>query len=763
MLINKLIGNFFRKTFPESEAEEIRHLITIGNLKKSESVIYRALTRYPEDNLLMCLNAEVQFRQGKSDDAEIVYRRVLSKDPGFAEAHHGLSLLHAEQSRFADAIEHATFALNKDKSKPHFRAHLGYCHLLMGTYGVAEDHLRKAIAQNPADAGAWNNLGVIAIGKKDIQNALGCFKQALQINPRHAIAKKNFLDLSTEINFIDPGNSLSIRLDIIEQNNIEKYSLIFSNSNLIIRIKDLFSASLIDNALALTDQLHEICSQPYDFVSCAKLYRTLGEADTAIEVLEQALTSTPNSADLALALCLEYANNENMQIALKYAELAVSLNNRVDASYLFYLGHTRHMASRYKDAAETLLESLEVCESEILRPKIFKQLIASLIMACRYSEALEYCKKAEVLGLLGADDIKLNSAYAYSFLGDFDTSGKLLDELSIKGVKDPNLSVIRSIIHLLHEEWEPGWHHYQWRAFGDIKNLRTLPIPKWQGEPLLDKSIVILAEQGLGDQIMFASCLSDLLNTNPKQVILEVHERLAKLFELNFPTCKIIATRQKTDLYWMRDFYGADFFVPLADLPRYFRNNRADFPACKFINPDPVMRQKWLQKLESTCARPWIGFSYKGGTESTRQSLRSVPIEQMIEAIPGENASLICLQYGDIKDDIATLPPSAHKVHYWAEGISDLSSFAALVSCLDGVVTVCNTTVHFAGALDVQTFVLAPHVPEWRYGLNFRKMPWYGSVTVLRQPEHGGWAELIQTTRTELSSLLDRESKNLIH
>jgi hypothetical protein len=106
-----------------------------------------------------------------------------------------------------------------------------------------------------------------------------------------------------------------------------------------------------------------------------------------------------------------------------------------------------------------------------------------------------------------------------------------------------------------------------------------------------------------------------------------------------------------------------------------------------------------------------------------------------------------------------------HLTH-WPEAIADLDEFAALVSALDGVFTVCNTTVHYAGAVGQYVWVLAPMVPEWRYGLTSTHMPWYPNVQVLRQPSLNAWAEVIEEARLRLidkfSPLTEDTSDNFL-
>ena len=127
------------------------------------------------------------------------------------------------------------------------------------------------------------------------------------------------------------------------------------------------------------------------------------------------------------------------------------------------------------------------------------------------------------------------------------------------------------------------------------------------------------------------------------------------------------------------------------------------------------------------------------------------------------HADWVCLQYGDVTASLAQADKSDMPIHYWPDAVKDLDDFAALVSQLDLVVTVCNTTVHYAGAVATPTWILAPKVPEWRYGLKSVSMPWYPSTHVWRQDELGHWPSLIERVASALAAAPIRNLRHRNH
>jgi 2-methylisocitrate lyase-like PEP mutase family enzyme len=120
-------------------------------------------------------------------------------------------------------------------------------------------------------------------------------------------------------------------------------------------------------------------------------------------------------------------------------------------------------------------------------------------------------------------------------------------------------------------------------------------------------------------------------------------------------------------------------------------------------------------------------------------------------ALPtGKAARFVCLQYGDALADVERARQAGLDMAYWPEAIKDLDEFAALVAALDLVVTVCNTTVHYAGALARPVWIMAPRVPEWRYGLHSTSLPWYLSSRIVRQASDGDWQPVIDQVASDL-------------
>lgn len=283
--------------------------------------------------------------------------------------------------------------------------------------------------------------------------------------------------------------------------------------------------------------------------------------------------------------------------------------------------------------------------------------------------------------------------------------------------------------------WAEGWDGFaacydtgdrQRRVYGNT--------PEWDGSTA--KTVIVYGDQGLGDEIMFANCLPDMIRDN--NVILDCHPRLLTLFTRSFPEARVHGTRKRpvSELYWE---HAVDASIGLADLPRFYRRCAADWKGGAYL--------KASQGRDRGKRPERIGFAWGGGSKATRGDLRSIPLE-MLEPIFAElkGRELISLDYR----------PEAEKEieRFWKKAGIDLKHdkdtllaydydrTAALVASLDLVITVCTTIHHLAGALGVPCWTLVPRTPSWRYGVKGDRVPWYDSVKLFRQEVTGDWGPI---------------------
>jgi len=325
---------------------------------------------------------------------------------------------------------------------------------------------------------------------------------------------------------------------------------------------------------------------------------------------------------------------------------------------------------------------------------------------------------------------------------------------------DPQNRIVRwhrSLALLLAGRFGEAWPDYEHRLASEEWVRREFPVPRWDGRPVTGGLLLVAAEQGLGDEIMFASCLPDLLASGVRCMV-ECHPKLEALFRRSFPGVPIYAGSQLESLEWLRDYPEVRCYEPAGSLPLRFRSSPDAFPAHRgYLKADPEKVRRWETRLADLGpARP-VGLSWRGGTVKSRRRLRSPDPSRLAPLLKTPGIAWISLQYDAQPEEIDALSKAwGVTLHHWPEAIADYDETAALLSALDLTVSVCTAVIHLGGALGRPVWVMAPKSPEWRYGAAFERMPWYPSVRVTRQAEAGAWEELVERTAREVDAWRSR-------
>lgn len=361
-------------------------------------------------------------------------------------------------------------------------------------------------------------------------------------------------------------------------------------------------------------------------------------------------------------------------------------------------------------------------------------------------------------------DIQNNIATLYINEGLPEKAKEHLDLAISLTPEHPQARWNRSLANLELGKYQEGWDEYDYGFKANVRAERNYAIqnlPYWDGTP--GKTIVVFGEQGIGDEILFASCMPDLMKVS-KKIVFDCHKYLHTLFANTWPELDIYPTREDEKITWPVGAngvprYNFDARIAIGSLPRFFRPTLLSFPGTPFIKPPVAQEAALLARLHKLGPRPKIGISWIGGHKRTRVEVRSLKLEQMLPILK-QDADFINLQYTDQTQEIADFEKKhGIKIHQFPAEINSphYADNAALVANLDLVITVCTSVVHLAGSMGVPTWVLTPSRPAWRYRLDLDYMPWYGkSVTLFRQdPGSVEWEPVVAEVAANLELLLE--------
>ncbi|HZZ68892.1 MAG TPA: tetratricopeptide repeat-containing glycosyltransferase family protein, partial [Phenylobacterium sp.] len=277
----------------------------------------------------------------------------------------------------------------------------------------------------------------------------------------------------------------------------------------------------------------------------------------------------------------------------------------------------------------------------------------------------------------------------------------------------------RSLCSLLTGHFEDGWREYEWRWRRNAPETapRGLPQPLWLGQtPLEGKTILLHAEQGLGDAIQFIRYAA-LVAQRGARVIVEAPAPLAELFGAVEGVSQVIVRGAPLPPF--------DFQTPLMSLPLAL-GVFTPLAAAPYLATPPERMAVWRERLGPT-DRLRVGLAARGSPTHGADRDRSIPLVQMIAAFP-KGPDYHLLQKELVPADREAVASGGPR--FWGEQIADFGDTAALAEQMDVVVSVDTAVAHLAGALGRPTRVLCAYDPDWRWGLTGETSPWYASVKI---------------------------------
>ena len=271
-------------------------------------------------------------------------------------------------------------------------------------------------------------------------------------------------------------------------------------------------------------------------------------------------------------------------------------------------------------------------------------------------------------------------------------------------------------------DYERGWPEYEWRLRLPDTIYRPYPFPFWRGEPLEGKRILICSEQGIGDEVMFASCYQEIID-RAAECFIECSTRLVSLFSRSFPRARVFARSLRHGPDW-KSLPAFDFHVPGGSLPLQLRTRLQHFsrPGA-YLAADEARVRHWRARLEDALGPGRkVGLAWTGGVGETLRAARSLPLADLQPLFRVEGVKFVSLEFVDS----GPFPP------WWPEATRNVDESAALVSALDLVISVTTAIAHVAGATGTPLWIVIPRIATWRYGWSGESLPWYPHARVFR-------------------------------
>ena len=313
---------------------------------------------------------------------------------------------------------------------------------------------------------------------------------------------------------------------------------------------------------------------------------------------------------------------------------------------------------------------------------------------------------------------------------------------------DPQMArahLVRSLVLLRRGDYAAAWSDYEWRLEeGHLAEWRRrLVRPIWRGEPLGGRTIVLHAEQGLGDTIHFVR-YAPLLAAQGARVILECDRSLTRLMARVDGLARVVARGDSLPPH--------DLCCPLMSLPERFGTTLDTVPATvPYLRAEPEEVDKWRSRMAPFVAMLRVGLVWAGNARFGADAHRSVP-PCAFEPLCGlRGVAFLGLQKGRAGDQIAQFPEGMCVTDLSA-GVTDFAATAAAIDNLDLVISVDTAAAHLAGALGKPVWLLNRADGDWRWLDHGERTPWYPTARIFRQRRTGEWQPVLEQVRDALAA-----------
>jgi Tfp pilus assembly protein PilF len=297
---------------------------------------------------------------------------------------------------------------------------------------------------------------------------------------------------------------------------------------------------------------------------------------------------------------------------------------------------------------------------------------------------------------------------------------------------------------LLMGRLEEAWPEYEWRFRRPGKAEQVLPRPRWTGELLTGRTILLRCEQGMGDMLQFIR-YAELVKQQGATVIVEAPHPLMRLLASCPGVDSVIEAGGPAPHF--------DVYLPLLSLPGIFRTSLATVPArIPYLSPDEQSVAHWKAELGSGPGFK-IGIAWQGSPAYKADRQRSIPLARFspLASVPG--VRLYSLQMGLGREQLQDVAGTM-SITDLGDRLGDFHNTAAIMRNLDLIISCDSAPVHLAGAIGMPVWLPQTYMPDWRWMLDRTDSPWYPTVRLFRQQAPGDWDPVFSAMRAELAAMV---------
>jgi len=639
---------------------------------------------------------------GQLESAKLIYEKILVKEPFHFDALQLLGMLLSQIGLEMEGLDLLLKAVEINSSNPIVLNNLALLQHQLKLYTAAIESFDRAIELDPNLVDAHYNKGISLQHIFDFEGAMASYLNCIRIKPEFFQAHIN-LGTIAELN----QNFESALSHYLSALNLKQDSALL-HFNLANTYKAL---NRVDLSLKSYDlAIHFQSNYKEAIFNKAVLLEKEKEYSSALATYERVLQLDENNLESYLNRSIIFSKLQNYLAARFEIQKALS----IQPDHLMSLNQQcivlRHLG---------LHESALTCINDAISlDPLF---------------AMAYVNKANVLVEMG----ELNLA-----LHNYDHALEL----------EPGLDSVhwnRALLLLQMKSFVQGWpaYEYRWRGADFKTSLLKTARPLWQrGDE--DKRLLIWTEQGIGTEFMFAAFLKQVKMLSSR-VMVRVDARGLEIYRRSFPDLEFYSNDEHLD----EATY--DRHLPIGSLPQYLFETEDVFKSRRqqYLHANLSVSDHWRAKLKKS--KPLVGISWTTKSQITGKD-RSIRLEQLFENIKDSCVDFVSLQYGDVNEEIIGIQQKFGVEIQCVDTINnfdDIDDLLSLIQACDLVLSIDNSTVHFAGAMGKRTCVMLPFNADWRWFDDGEVCLWYPSTKLLRQARLGQWDTVFGRVSEELRLL----------
>jgi tetratricopeptide (TPR) repeat protein len=606
-------------------------------------------------------------------------------------------------------------------------------HQRAGRFLEAEACYRRFLATDPSHAEGWAALGGLAFRRQDLDEAIRCYLRSLALKPGAG-------DVLASL-----GAAYALKRDFVaaeqtlRQATAVRPQFLEAYRNLGHALRDQGKYAAAAEAYQRASRL-----RPDDFNILSNLGIALRKANRAVDAVESlaaAARLAPREIELHQLLGYSLAEAGRFDEAEAAFRHALELDPKEATSYSG-LGFVLLGAKRFAEAEASCRVAIR------LNPQLVgghQNLGNTFLDLDRHDEALD-CYATALAISQDLPDVHNNVGIALGRTDRLEDAVRAYDRAIALNPNHLDARKNRAIMRLSLGNYVEGFAEFESRlAFNDAVRV-DFTQPVWKGEPIAGKTILMVAEQGFGDNIQFIR-FAPKVKALGATVIFRCFKPLMRLLA-NFPGVDVLIPEGDP----LPPF---DVHVPLASLADVFRTRLEDVTGIlrvPYLHPDHQLVEHWKARLGLRAPGELrVGICWQGNPTHLGDRFRSVPLEAFVPlaAVPG--VRLISLQKNHGLEQIAPLADRLSLLD-----LHDSTRFedsAAVMSLLDLVITIDSAPVHLAGALGIPTWLALSTAPEWRWLAGREESPWYPSVRIFRQSQPDDWDDVFRRMARALADL----------